>query len=216
MTSLTAYTPTHVQDRLLNKRLPSFPTHTTMLLLETFKVRIFLKIENRWLAYVQMRYQLESTKTIHRRWDHLLFGRWLVTLRGQSSAEHGDRSIIFHGRGTIRLANLVKKLRLGYVIMVQYAANLKIRSCHFSFRNCSTLISLSKLLVVPSFTSYSNRKSVAKRSMSLPLFAKFSIHIVSSIPFIDASWVVYTLRRCSPQELESKLSIKKFNRNKFY
>lgn len=94
-----------------------------MLLLETFKVRIFLKIENRWLAYVQMRYQLESTKTIHRRWDHLLFGRWLVTLRGQSSAEHGDRSIIFHGRGTIRLANLVKKLRLGYVIMVQYAAN---------------------------------------------------------------------------------------------
>lgn len=132
-----------------------------MLLLETFKVRIFLKIENRWLAYVQMRYQLESTKTIHRvrRWDHLLFGQWLVTLRGQSSAEHGDRSIIFHGRGTIRLANLVETAT-GYVIMVQYAANLKIRSCHFSFRNCSTLISLSKL-VVPSFTSYSNRKSVA-------------------------------------------------------
>lgn len=132
-----------------------------MLLLETFKVRIFLKIENRWLAYVQMRYQLESTKTIHRvrRWDHLLFGQWLVTLRGQSSAEHGDRSIIFHGRGTFRLANLVETAT-GYVIMVQYAANLKIRSCHFSFRNCSTLISLSKL-VVPSFTSYSNRKSVA-------------------------------------------------------
>lgn len=124
-----------------------------MLLLETFKVRIFLKIENRWLAYAQMRYQLESTKTIHRvgRWDHLLFGQWLVTLGGQSSAEHGYRSIIFHGRGTIRLANLVETAT-SYVIMVQYAANLKITPCHFSFRNCSTLISLSKL-VVPGFTA---------------------------------------------------------------
>lgn len=34
----------------------------TMLLLGTFKVRVFLKIENRWLAYVQMRYQLEPRR----------------------------------------------------------------------------------------------------------------------------------------------------------
>ena len=43
-----------------NKRSPKSPR--TMLLLETFKVRIFLKIENRWLAYIQMRYQLEPRR----------------------------------------------------------------------------------------------------------------------------------------------------------
>lgn len=34
----------------------------TMLLLEAFKVEIFVKLENRRLAYVQMRYQLQPRR----------------------------------------------------------------------------------------------------------------------------------------------------------
>lgn len=49
--------------------------------------------------------------------------------------------------------------------------------------------------------------------MSLPLFAKFSIHIVSSI-FIDD---VYDSATFSPQELQIESAVnQKFNWNKFY
>lgn len=68
---------------------------------------------------------------------------------GQSRAEHDDGSIMFHGQGTRTTVgepcSVPSRRNRGWLCNYgPIRGEPKIRSCHFRFCNCSTLISLSR------------------------------------------------------------------------